>query len=265
MMKLFAIVTLLWTVSFSLLAEEGGLNCRLRTIAEAKSYLLGEPLDMELVLWPKQALQLGALLKQLSPGSLLVDSFYINKIAEVKKSENNVDAVVLKLEVVPLKPFDIAIMPFYTDGTNSCTLEIKGFSFVSEKIKPQISILEQPSDPLPTPSRLWLQIVIGLLVVLILLGIAWGVYKFWQRKREREKITLRKEYFKTLIENAKSRREIERFYLLRDEWEKLICSKNGVEEFYSKITPILYKKEWSDGELDSVSHSLEKLAGGFDD
>jgi len=256
-MKLVYFIVPIFFLYFSSLHAE--LNCQLE-VPSKEVLALGMPVELQIVFWPKEEFSIDSFRQSNRDGAELVSSFYINQTYSVKPSVNNEQAVVISLEVVPIKAFDTKILPMYSDGINSCLLKLENVTFSTEKIKPQIVILAQPSDPLPGKTKNILYSFISILVLFLIVALAYLGRRFFIKKRASQRLQLRKDFFRHLFKNAKSREEFEKLYVLRDEWLKLLPAENSdIYGFFTILNKIQYQKSWSEQELEQCEEAFGKI------
>ncbi len=256
-----SLILLLFFVIF-ITAVRAEVNCQIHFV-EPK-VMLGVPVDAQLIVWPKESVDQEKLASFLAQSNSLVDTFYINSRGKIKISENNSDALVVDLELVLIKLFDPKILPLFSDGSNSCTIEWRNLELINKKVKPQLTIINQHANPLPEERNPWRFLFYFLAIVLTIL-IAYLLFKWWKKREREKKIALRKEYFSTLFANALEREDYERIYKMRDEWIPLLqgeLSSTAINEFFRVINDLQYKKEWSPEELAECQQSFKKLKGG---
>ena len=253
-------IGLIFSICFFLLNNaQAGLSCKLTNKAHGK-IAIGTPVELELVFWPKSEFDLNAFQTKNVHGEMLIDSFFINKLSPTQISKYNEQAVVIKIEVVPLKAFDTKVLPMYVDEANNCMMEVESVSFISEKIDPKIVIISQPFDALPGTSYQWIVWVMSVFTVFLLVVLGIVIKKIILRRREKLKIELRREYFSHLFLNAESRLDFEKIYVMREEWEYLLESvDNGVRDFYLTLNKYQFQQEWSDEELEECILAFSKI------
>lgn len=258
MIKIISVAFILFSYAHIVMAE---LNCKLVSTSTTE-IKLGIPQNFKLVFWPKQEFHLAAFQDQNKVETLLIESFYINKIDDTKISENNEQAAVINLEVVPLKPFDTKIFPIYTDSQNNCLMKLENVEFQQEKIEPQIIILEQKTDPLPGESqRLFWAVLVLILVILISVLIFFG-QKIIKQNKAKHRLAIRIEYFKHLFEKAENRKDYEKIYAVRDEWLSLLdCEhqQKDLDAFFAAVNLYQYQKEWSEIEFKRCTEAFCKI------
>lgn len=260
MIKIISIVFLLLNCPSTAWSE---LNCKLVS-ADKNELKLGAPISIKFVFWPKEEFHLAAFQEQNKNESDLLGAFYINQITSTKVSEYNEQAVVIDLEIVPLKAFDVNIMPMYSDSSNSCMVQLENIKFGKQKEKPEITIIDQKSEPLSGKSRklLWSflsVVIIFVLALLILIG-----KRVISKNKMKHRIALRKDYFKHLFASAEHREDYEKIYAIREEWIDLINSDNhkkDIEVFFAAVNLYQYQKEWKEKELNRCRDAFSKIRG----
>ncbi len=85
-----------------------------------------------------------------------------------------------------------------------------------------------------------------------------------QLKEELEKTENKKRKYQKMFLDAESRQDIEKLYALRAEWRFFLEGETSeIEELFTSIEKIQYKKEWSNIEENNIKNIFNKLKEEF--
>jgi len=93
--------------------------------------------------------------------------------------------------------------------------------------------------------------------LLLLLGSVLG-HKLYVKHKEKQLYKMQKTQWKSVIEKAQTRKELEYIYQHRKKWNKFF-SNAACEDFINYLNAIQYSPEWSENELALVVEKLESM------
>ena len=82
-----------------------------------KKYILGDPLELTVQVYPVNEFNEVAFTQSIN-NKYFLNSFKLIEVLEISHSENNVDVLIYKFQVVYLKPIDTNLIQIHTDNKN---------------------------------------------------------------------------------------------------------------------------------------------------
>ncbi len=241
--------------------------CELRGILEPHEkgeaiWNVGAPKVVSLTVWPQSAFDFESFKRQTETAGLF-DLFYVQDLMNRGPSNNNIDALILEMTLIPTKTFDPFISYFYSDDKNSIKFEFKGIS-KSQGTANEVKALSFLSHSLPFYWSFQTKVV--LLVVFLVVSIL--ITFFIKKRKAKQKLKRKKEAqikeLIALLSEAKKREVFEKIYLRKDEYvSHFKSSREDIETLCGKIEKIQYKQTWTEEEIEELMQLQRKLLGGI--
>ncbi|MDH5581253.1 MAG: hypothetical protein OEY33_05055, partial [Bdellovibrionales bacterium] len=190
-------------------------------------------------------------------GQFILDSLFISKIKEIKKSENNPDVLEAYWQGVMIKPFepkndklklklgDIDIPITHINiKTEGQPVEIKGYTLIDqERVLKDFEL------------RPWMMVT-----VIILLVVFFYTFKMWKKyKYKKDLLRKEKEEIETWVRvfsRASELEDFEKIYDQRDQWKNILkYDENKFLSFRTQINQVQFKKNKNKHDIQLVSES----------
>lgn len=225
------------------------------------TYKMGDFFNSELILWPISIEQVTELKKL--EGKSFLDFFHLVQIDKIYLSENNSEAVVLKMTLVASREVGefppVVILPI---GSINIPVSVKLGKVEKSELTIKELLLWEPDLQITSNQKY----VIGTGVILLLIGLVMLVILPFLRKKDEEKLK-RKEIkkvrtkFRSILKKANNREDFEllilktNFYspFLQDDEVKLLSNLKR------ETRDVFYTKDWSDEEVGKCKKIIEEF------
>ncbi len=251
MMKLVWI-SLLFILSFNSFAQQKAAI----KITDPAPYVMGDLYHAEFIFWPKGDVtvdQVRGLAGNILPGG----KWFVGKVNRARESENNEQALVADMILVPVAAQDNTDAGVIKFGEEFYALTINAAKV--EEVKPVSEKFLALDQKIKLPGQIpWSQLT-GVLIIIALAALG---YMYWKRRKKAKRELEAKESidWSERIKNAGGRKDMERLYASREKWAGVVVPKEReVIEFFELMYRHQYKKEWSPEIEDQVVQALSKV------
>ncbi len=243
---------LLFLISFEAFANQKATI----QIKERPPFVMGDIYQAEIIFFPKGMIKV-ADIKSLEGTTLPGGKWYVGKVSRARESENNEEALVADLVMVPLntKENNLGGVIKFNESYYGLTIT----SGVVEEVKPVSEKFVALDQNIHLPKAIaWLKIGLALLTLSIVLLMS---YRWWSKRRRPNGSGLVTTIdWKEKIAQAKTRTQMEELFASRDKWAGSVIPKDKeVIDFFELMYRHQYKKEWPPETKDLLAQSLSKV------
>lgn len=245
-MSFLLVFSLLTSLSFTSKAQSlrGKIEC-------AKSVLkAGAFSRCSLTIWPVEESFEKSLIEL--KGKKIGGIFYVQNLTQIRRSPNNVDALVSDLDVVALNA--VEIQDFYMLELNGreIPVEIK----IKEVQKTQ-KVKEFNIFKLMALEDHFLRWVVVAIVVLLLTLFVISYYV--KKKIGLKSVKKNTVNIKRLLEKAKKREDFEKLYRYKETFVEQFQQESELTNFLRKIDELQYQRTWSEHDQGEINSMKEKI------
>lgn len=227
---------------------------------EKEKILEGESFDFTLVVWPLGPELQNELSAKLITGDFL-DYFYVYKIYEKKRSENNYDAFEYKGRAVLKQLFKPEHVFVITLNYMSFSVDVPKFKFAANPN--QITRFQFVKEKALLGTSL--NSVIVLISFFIGLPLVILLFKFFKKKKIEKKLRERQVAELIEIHRLQSRDELEALYMKKDQVNELLEFQTPeMLRFYKVINDHQYQKDWDEDEREKILGLFSKYKESMD-
>lgn len=251
-MKKILWITLFFIFSLNASAEQKA-NIK---ILETPPFVMGDIYHGELTFWPKGEVsvdQVRGLAGHILPGG----KWFVGKVDRARESENNEQALVADLILVPVAAGENNAGGVIKFGENHFALTITSSSV--REVKPVSEKFLALDQRISLPKDFNWGIVGSATALLLLVGL--GIF-LWRRRKTSNKSSPSQNPidWNEKIKKAKTRSDMEALYAGRTKWAGVIIPKDKeVIDFFELMYRHQYKKEWSPEVKEQMSAALAKV------
>lgn len=224
----------------------------LKFVEAEGSIKVGETYLMELTIFPfdKSLVEESTFLDK-----LFLDYFYVTKVHTIFQSENNQDAVVVKMRSVVAKNFKRQAVYIWNLGDINIPIEVEELTVEDSKLSiKDFTILETGKKFTNSSYILYVSL---LFIILIVLGL-W----FYQRKPIDKEIGKREKLIERLVA-LQGHSGLEELYQDRNEFMKLFDSDKNLEKNFKEMLEMYevnqFSTEWLEHDIEPILNLKENL------
>jgi hypothetical protein len=230
----------------------------LRVVDEVEELNVGETYLFELTVVPFST---SSISEEVLRNKIFIDYFYVTKVESIVESENNIDAVVVRMKAILTKAFKIKPVYIWNLVDRNIPVEIESLHINDKKSVLSEFIIQQTGSSKPKS-------FIGIVVIFVGIVITLFGCIYWLRRKNRIKeaglMPIKK--IKENLYGARSHHDFETIYRNRNHYLELYKENEKLKRQFIELLDMYrvqqFSTAWPEQDLSEIITAKEKLVEG---